>query len=172
MLKKFTTKRIVLVSLFTAASLIAFLIEQLFPPLFVPGAKLGLSNIFSLAALVILGPLDAIFVVTAKTVIGSLFGNVSTLIYSFSAGIISICVQCILFYFVFPRISLISISVVGAIAHNLTQNAIYALMIASPLALVYLPYLAVTGVIGGLLVGTAVHTAVKKIPSSQFQKLF
>lgn len=41
----FTARKIVLTAVFAAASLVMFMVENLFPPLFVPGAKAGLSNI-------------------------------------------------------------------------------------------------------------------------------
>ena len=51
-MKKLTAKTITTTAVFAALSLIAFMIESLFPPLFVPGAKMGLGNIFSMLALI------------------------------------------------------------------------------------------------------------------------
>ena len=74
----FGAKKIAALALLTALGLIAFMLESLFPPLFFPGAKMGLSNVFSLFALVVFGLPEALLVVTARTVLGSLFaGNVS-----------------------------------------------------------------------------------------------
>ena len=84
-----TARRIAADALFSALGLITFLIENLFPPLFIPGAKMGLSNIFSLSALVLYGPVDAFAVIVVRTVLGSLFaGNVAALMYSFTGGVV------------------------------------------------------------------------------------
>lgn len=56
---RFPAKKIAVLALFSALGLIAFIIENQFPPLFVPGAKMGLANIFSLSALILYGPAEA-----------------------------------------------------------------------------------------------------------------
>jgi uncharacterized membrane protein len=52
---KTSTFKITLTAILSALALITFLIESLFPPLFIPGARLGLANLFILIAIVILG---------------------------------------------------------------------------------------------------------------------
>ncbi|HBN12975.1 MAG TPA: heptaprenyl diphosphate synthase, partial [Clostridiales bacterium] len=47
-----TAKKVATLSVFTALSLIMFIIENQFPPMFIPGARMGLANIFSFAALI------------------------------------------------------------------------------------------------------------------------
>ena len=49
---KNSAKKIVVLAIFTALSLITFVIESQFPPLLLPGARMGLANIFSFAALI------------------------------------------------------------------------------------------------------------------------
>ena len=49
--KYFSARRIATLAVLTAMGLIMFMVESLFPPLFLPGAKMGLSNIFSLLTL-------------------------------------------------------------------------------------------------------------------------
>lgn len=145
------------------------MVESLFPPLFIPGAKMGLSNIFSLLALVVSGPVDAVIVVIVRTVIGSMFtGNLSTLLYSLSAGLVSILVSTLLFYAFSPRITVVSVSVVAAVVHNLTQNVVFCLLSDTPEMFVYMPWLALVGVIAGLIVGMAVYLIVKFIPYRVF----
>ena len=77
----------------TAMASITFIIEGLFPPLFIPGAKMGLSNIFSMLAVVLLSPIDAIILVAIRTTLGALItGSMSSWLYSFFAGVASIAV--------------------------------------------------------------------------------
>lgn len=121
-----TTKRIAADALFTALGLIVFLIESLFPPLFIPGAKMGLANIFSLAALVLYGPADAFAVVAARTLLGSMFaGNIASLMYSLTGGCAAMAVSAILIYALYPKVSIIAVSIVAAIMHNIVQNLVF-----------------------------------------------
>ena len=162
---KLTAKRISTLAVFTAMSLIMFLVESLFPPLFLPGAKMGLSNIFSLLALIVLGPVDAIIVVLVRTLLGSMFtGNMSTLMYSMSAGLVSVVVSILLVYTLYPKISVIAVSVVSAVVHNLVQNIVFCMISSTPEMYSYMPYLAVIGVVAGFIVGVAVMLIVKGVP--------
>lgn len=155
----------------TALSLITFLIENLFPPLFIPGAKLGLANAFSFTALVMFGPIDAFVVVAVRTLLGAVFaGNISAVMYSFTGGIVAMAVSSILLYAVHPKISLIAVSVVSAAAHNATQNAVFVLVSATPLAFSYAPYLLLIGALSGALVGIALNLLFKRVPTNVFRK--
>lgn len=166
-----TTKRIAADALFAALGLITFLIENLFPPLFFPGAKMGLANIFSLAALILYGPADAFVVVAVRTVLGSLFtGNISALMYSFTGGLVSMAVSAVLLYTVYPKVSIMAISIVGAIAHNIVQNLVFVAVSGTALVFSYMPYLALTGILSGAIVGAATMIIFKKVPLSVYER--
>lgn len=165
----FSARRLAYLSVLTAMGLITFMIESLFPPLFLPGAKMGLSNIFSMLALFTLGPVDAFIVVVVRTTLGSVFtGNVSTLLYSMSAGIVSVIISALLVQFVYPRVSIVAISVVSAVMHNLTQNVVFCLISNTPQMFSYMPWLALLGVVAGLVVGFAVWLILRGIPVKIF----
>lgn len=167
--KYFSARRIATLSVLTAMGLIMFMIESLFPPLFLPGAKMGLSNIFSLLALFILGPAEAIILVVVRTVLGSIFmGNMSTLLYSFTAGLVSVVISSLLVNFVYPRVSVIAVSVVAAVMHNLAQNLVFCLVSDTPEMFGYMPYLALLGVVAGLIVGFAVWFILRTVPPRVF----
>jgi heptaprenyl diphosphate synthase len=167
--KYLSTKRIATLSVLTAMSLIMFMIESLFPPLIIPGAKMGISNIFSLLCLVMLSPVDAVICVVVRTTLGSVFtGNMSTLLYSMSAGLVSVVVSAILMEFVYPRVSVIAISVVSAVVHNITQNLVFCYISDTPEMMGYIAWLAVLGVIAGFIVGSAVYLIVRYVPTRTF----
>lgn len=171
--KKINAKKIAVLGVLTALSLIAFLIENLFPPLFIPGAKLGLANAFSFIALILYSPIEAFIIVGVRTILSALFaGNLSAVIYSFTGGIVAMAVSSVLIYLAHPKISITSASVAAAVTHNLTQNAIFALISSSPLAFTYSPYLAVIGAVSGAFIGAAVTLTVKKLPQNSFDRLF
>ena len=127
-------KKIATLSVLTGLSLVTFIIEGLFPPLGIPGAKMGLSNIFSLTALIIYSPWEAFVVVAVRTLLGAIYaGNVSALMYSFTGGVVSMAVSSLLVYTAYPKISVMSVSVAAAVAHNITQNAVFAFLSGSAL---------------------------------------
>jgi heptaprenyl diphosphate synthase len=167
----YAAKKIAILAMFTALSLIMFLIENLFPPLFIPGAKMGLSNIFSFVALIMYSPWEAFAIIIVRTILGAIFaGNVSALLYSFTGGIVAMAVSSLLLYTAYPKISIMSISVVAAIAHNLTQNIVYVLLYNSPIMFSYMPYLALIGILSGAIVGGVVMLLFKKVPLNVYQK--
>ncbi|MGN1060537.1 MAG: Gx transporter family protein [Candidatus Coproplasma sp.] len=169
---KINAKKIAVLGVLTALSLIAFLIENLFPPLFIPGAKLGLANAFSFIALIIYSPIEAFIIVGIRTVLSAIFaGNISAVMYSFTGGVVAMGVSSLLIYLVCPKISIVSASVAAAVAHNLTQNAVFALMSGTALAFSYAPYLALIGVASGTFIGATVTLIIKKIPENAFGNL-
>lgn len=167
--KYFSAKRIALLAMLTAMGLIMFMVESLFPPFFLPGAKMGLSNIFSMLALFLLGPADAFALVVVRVTLGSMFtGNMSTLMYSLSAGVVSVIASTLLVEFVYPRVSIVAISIVGAVLHNMTQNVVFCLVSDTPEMFVYMPWLALLGVLAGVIVGFAVWFILRMVPTRAF----
>ena len=166
---KFTARRVAMLSVLCAMGLITFMIESLFPPLFLPGAKMGLSNIFSMLTVFLLGVPDAIVLVAVRTVLGSMFtGNMSTLIYSLTAGLVSVLATSAMVEFLYPKISVIAVSVVAAVLHNLTQNVVFCLVSNTPEMFAYMPWLALLGVVAGIIVGFAVWFILRAVPLKVF----
>ncbi len=169
---KLSAKRVATLAVLCAMSLITFMIESLFPPLFLPGAKMGLSNIFSLLAVLMFGPIDAVVLVVVRTTLGSMFtGNLSTLLYSMSAGLVSVGVSSLLVEFVYPKVSIVAVSVVSAVVHNLVQNIVFCLVSNTPQMYSYMPWLALLGVVAGLIVGFAVWFILRTVPLKTFAGL-
>lgn len=170
--KRFTAKKLAVLGVLTALSLITFLIENLFPPLLIPGAKLGLANAFSFIALIMYSPLEAFIIVGVRTILGAVFaGNLSAVLYSFTGGMVSMAVSSVLLYCVHPKISVMCVSVVAAAFHNFTQNAVFVLLSSTPLAFYYAPYLILLGVLSGAFIGTAVTLIVKRVPEKAFMRV-
>lgn len=164
-------KRLATVAILVALSLITFIIENQFPPLFFPGARMGLANVFSLAALIIYTPLEAFLIVAVRTALGAVFaGNVSALLYSFTGGVAAMAVSSVLVYLVYPKISVMATSIAAAVAHNITQNLMFILIMNTPLAFGYMPYLAALGVVSGAIVGGIILIIFRKTPESVFLK--
>ena len=151
------TRRLTLMAMLTAASLIIFIVEAQLPPLLpIPGVKLGLANLITLTAMVILGRREAGAILLCRIVLGSVFaGGVSGLLFSI--------VMCLLKN-AFPGKLLWVLSVFGAIAHNVGQLAVAVLISGTPkLALYYGPALLAAGILTGAFTGLAAMFLVKAL---------
>ena len=131
-------------------------------PMPVPGVRLGLANIITLLTLILFGLRSGLLVAVLRTVLGSLFvGGLFGFGFwlSFTAGITSCLVMALLL--IFKRrnlISLISVSVIGAAVHNLTQLAVASLIIANiSLLKGYYPFLILLSIPTGIFTGLAAH---------------
>lgn len=147
-------------------ALIIGLIENSIPPLlaFAPGVKMGLSNVVTLTAIIILGISDAFIILFVRCFLGSVFGgNLIALMYSIPAGFLSLVIQIFLYKFVFPRISLMFVSLIGAIVHNIVQISIASVVVSTNL-LPMLPFTLIASIIAGLFVGIVSYLCVKYLP--------
>lgn len=166
--KKVTLKKITTTAILTALSIIAFTIESLFPPLFIPGAKMGLSNIFILLIAIIVGEKYAFISLITKVILGSLFsGNVSAIMYSLPSGLIALLVQIVLMLFA-KRLSIVMISIVGSIINVTVQNTVFCLISKTFEFFTYLPYLSLISLLSGLIVGLVVYILINKLPNALF----
>lgn len=171
-MKKISSKKITTLAILTGISLVMFIVENLFPPLFLPGAKMGLSNIVTLFSVLMLSPFSALIIVVLRTVLGSLIvGSLSTLMYSLTAGLVACLTSILLYKMFFPKISIIAISAVSAVGHNITQSLVFCLVTQSLAFLAYMPYLALLGAVAGVVVGFAVGFILKKLPDTLYQKI-
>ncbi len=160
--------KVTLCAVLSALGTIAFTIEGLFPPLFLPGARLGVSNIFILLSAILLGGKYGFITLIVKTVLGSLFaGNLSMILYSLPAGAVALTVELIIIYII-KKTSVLAVSVAGAVLNTTVQNIAFCLITGASEYLAYLPYLALISVISGLFVGFAVYLILRYLPIKYF----
>ncbi|WP_066498049.1 Gx transporter family protein [Abyssisolibacter fermentans] len=149
------TKKLVFISLLIAQAMILSFIENSIPfSLSIMGAKLGLANIISLTALYMFGIKEALIIVFMRTFITDiLFGSMQRFLFSISGGILSVIIMYIVLKIFKDRISIIGVSVFGALFHSIGQIAMAAVVIQNIKIAVYLPYLGGISVVTGIFVG-------------------
>lgn len=161
-----TTRRVARLGILSAVGTALFTLESLVP-LPLPFLKIGLSNIATLLALILGGPADALIVLVARVLGGSLLTGSflgPAFLLSISAGLTSTGVMCLLSVFLPGRRSPVSgilgplgISLAGSTAHVVTQLAVVGLLFAGSSAVfTLLPVLLGTALAGGVIVGVAV----------------
>lgn len=152
---KNNTKKLVFISILVAQAMVLSWLESLIPfTPGIPGAKLGLANIITLIALSTMDFKSSLTIVLMRTTLTSfMFGTMSSLLYSMAGGLLSLIVMAILLKALPNSFSLIAISIIGAIAHNLGQLLMAALVIENANILYYLPFLMLLAIPTGLFVG-------------------
>ncbi len=150
--------RRILFAALLALGIVLYVLEGFFPPLVpVPGAKLGLSNVLVLFTMLFLGYGAGIFLAVARSVLGSFIAGTlfaPGALLSLAGGVVSALVVALALRKLRPPLGLVGISILGAIAHNVTQLVVaYALFVRISGLLYYLPFLLVFGLISGLITG-------------------
>lgn len=163
------TRKLALMALMSTIALIIFVVEAQIPaPVPVPGVKLGLANIITLVAMVILGRKEAGAVLFVRIFLGSLFaGSPSTLIYSAAGGLTAYLVMCLLISSMKDE-RLWLLSALSAIGHNAGQLGACAVILKTPSIFVYAPVLAISGVITGVFTGLAAMYLIKALRKMRF----
>lgn len=149
------TQKLIFISLLLAQALVLSYIERLIPLNFsVPGAKLGLANIITLTSIYFLNFKEASILVILRTILTTFVtGSISGFLYSFSGAILSFLVMYLLLVIGKDKFSIIGISVVGSIFHNIGQLLMAGFIMQNFNIIFYLPFLMISGVATGILVG-------------------
>lgn len=153
---KIKTKKLTVLALFSAVAIIFSYIEAILPPIWsaIPGIKVGLSNIVTVALLYKFSLKEAAIVAFIRIIIiALLFGNMMTLIYSIAGFVLSVTIMAIL-----KRTSLFStvgVSIAGGVFHNLGQIIVAMILLQTKEIGYYMIVLAITGTVAGILIGIA-----------------
>ncbi len=155
------TKRLVNIALLLTFAVVIHTVESVIPvPLPVPGAKLGLANIITLLALYFYGLGSGMTVAILRSILGSIFAGQFLgygFFFSLAGGILSTLVMAGFLYLEKRnKVSLISVSIVGAVSHNTAQVVTAAFLIGNYyLISMYLPLLLVLALPTGFFTGLA-----------------
>lgn len=159
---KIETKNITVMALFSAVAIIFSYIEAILPPIWsaIPGIKVGLANIVTVALLYKFSIKEASIVAFIRIIIiALLFGNAMTLIYSIAGFVLSVAIMDIL-----KRTNLFStvgVSIAGGVFHNLGQIIVAMLLLQTKEIGYYMIVLAITGTVAGILIGIASNLMLK-----------
>ena len=150
-------------ALLTAAALVVFVIEAQIPPLTaIPGIKPGLSNIFTLFALRVLGPGWALALLLLRVSLGSVItGQMMAFLYSMAGGLLAFSVMAALRRL--PENRLWVASVFAAMAHNVGQLAAAIAVTGTRQLLYYLPVLLLSGIVSGSFTGLCAQLVLQKL---------
>ena len=149
------TRKIALLGILTAGTIVIAILESFIPSVGIPGVKLGLANIMILVILYELGILDAIIVnILRVVVVGLVRGSIFSMgfLMSLTGAIFSLGIM-ILFYLLIKKFSIIGVSVIGSLFHVTGQVLIAMIFLGSAYVILYLPIIAISAIITGVFVG-------------------
>ena len=156
-------KKTAYLGLFAAIAIIFGYVESLIPFFAgIPGMKLGLANLAVLFILEKYSWKEAALVSTVRIlVIGFLFGNMFSILYSLAGAALSLTVMTLMKKF--SGFSILGGSVAGGVSHNIGQLIVASFIVENTSLLYYAPVLLISGVATGLLIGFLTGEITKRI---------
>ena len=133
------------------------------PSIGIPGIKLGLANIMILITLYELGIIEATSINLVRVLVVSLVrGTFLSMGFfmSLTGAVFSLAIM-ILFYLVVRKFSIIGVSVIGSLFHVFGQILVAIFYLGSGYVIFYLPVIAVSAIITGVLVGITAKLIIK-----------
>jgi heptaprenyl diphosphate synthase len=159
-------------AIFVALALALAVVENLFPlaaflPGIAPGVKLGLANIVTLTALFLLSIPEVLGVIIIRVALSAaLAGGPSYFLFSVAGALLAFAAMAPLVYRAGRFVSLASVSVIGALAHNLGQLLVAALLTRTLAIVYYLPVLLTSAAATGVLVGLTTAFVLRALAKS------
>ena len=154
-------KKTAYLGIFSAIAIIFGYVESLFP-LGIPGVKLGLANLVIVFLLYLYGVKEAVAVSFVRIlVIGFLFGNLFSILFSLAGAVVSLGLMVILKKT--KWFSVVGVSVAGGVSHNIAQIIVASFVVGNLNLFWYLSVLLVSGVIAGFLMGTLATEVLNRI---------
>lgn len=157
------TRKIARMGLLIALAMILSYVESRIPAFVaIPGIKMGLANIVVVFALYKLGFKEAAIVSVLRVLLSALlFGSILSLVYSASGAVLSLLGMTLL-----KKTRLfgtVAVSVSGAVLHNAGQIIAACLMLETSTIAYYMPFLIISGVVTGIVIGLAAALIIKRI---------
>ena len=159
------TNKISMYGLLVALAFIFSYIESLLPiNLGIPGIKLGLANVVVMTALYKMGPKEAFSLAIVRVLLTAFtFGNLSMMMYSLAGSILS-CITMILLKKT-GKFGMIGVSIAGGVMHNVGQITVAILITKTIMLYTYLPFLMISGIVAGVLIGIVGAEITKRLPN-------
>lgn len=153
-------KKIPYYGLFAALAILMGYVEMMFPmPIPIPGVKLGLANVVVIIMMYFMDVKGAFFISLIRVFLsGLLFAGFAGLLYSLAGAMLSYAVMTLLKKT--GKFSIIGVSLAGGVFHNVGQVAVAAMVVENVKMAYYLPFLLVSGVVTGIVIGIVAKTAV------------
>lgn len=155
------SRKVAQYGLFAALAILMGYVEMLIPlPLLVPGMKLGLANVVIVVVLYYMNAKSAFFISFVRVLLsGLLFQGFAGLLYSLAGALLSFAVMTLLKKT--GKCSIVGVSIAGGVFHNVGQIIVAALVVENMKMAYYLPFLLVSGIVTGCLIGVVARLCLR-----------
>ncbi len=159
-------------SIFTALAFIFGYIESLIPlPVPFPGMKIGLANLIIVIVLYRKNLRYALCVSLLRSLLNAItFGSLFSLFYSLTGSLFSLLAMGLMKKWTGGTFSIVSVSALGGIVHNMGQLLVAALLVGFSSIAWYFPFLYFCGLLTGGLVGVASAQCLVRLPTKDTEK--
>ena len=156
-------KKTVTLGMLTAIAMVFGYVESIIPlPSGIPGIKLGLANIIILFVIYRYGIREALLVSVARIVLsGLMFTGMWSILYGISGTVCAIMVMSLAKFRL--KLSVITVSVLGAMAHISGQMVVAGLNVGFGPVAGYALYLLLASVIFGAIIGTISDILIRRV---------
>ena len=155
--------KLTLLALSVSLAMILSFVESQIPALVaIPGVKVGLANIVVVFALYKLGWKEAAVIsLTRVFLVGLLFGNGISILYSITGAVVSFTAMVLLKQ---ARVfSTMAVSVAGGVLHNLGQIVMACIIMGTDVLKYYAPFLILSGTLAGIAIGVLAAIMIRRI---------
>lgn len=152
-------KRLALMGLLFALAMALSFLESLLPalPMLPPGIRLGLSNIVTMYALFVLGPVSGYTIAILKALFVLLTRGAVAAAMSAAGGVFSVTIMLLLSLLPGIKEQYLLLSVFGGAAHNIGQLVMARFIINNQYVWYYFPVLLAAGLLMGAITGMALQ---------------
>lgn len=154
-------------SMFLSLGLILQAVEAMYlPAIPIPGIKLGLANLVTLLMLFYFTPAEITAHTIARLLLASLIlgGFLSPAFYFSATGaLLSLLAILISHKALYPKISLVGLSLIGATFHNIGQLTVAFWLVKTTAVYLQLPILLIASIPMGLIIGLAANYSMQRI---------
>ena len=156
-------KKTVTLGMLTAIAMVFGYVESIIPlPIGIPGIKLGLANIVILFVIYRYGIREASLVSVARIVLsGLMFTGMWSILYGISGTVCAIMVMSLAKFRL--KLSVITVSVLGAMAHISGQMVVAGLNVGFGPVAGYALYLLLASLIFGAIIGTISDILIRRV---------
>lgn len=168
---KNNARRTAFTGMYAAIAIVLSYIEMLLPiSIGIPGAKPGFANIIIVFAIYSVGGVSALIINMIRIlIIGMMFGNLISIVFSLCGAILSLLVMILIKQI--KGIHPLGVSICGAVSHNLGQILAASFLVKTYSVLYYLPFLIITGILSGIVIGIIAGLLLNRLKMVKFENI-
>ena len=117
-----------------------------------------------LLVIILFGAADAFLFVLAKNLLTALAVSFFVLPFNLAGSLCAYLAMAAMYVLLYPKVSLVSVSIAGAIVSNIARTGVAVLLMEAPSLYIQLPFICGLSVLAGIVIGILTTFLVKYLP--------